>query len=95
MLRPVENQERLNPGEYINRVKQTEKDHGPGGRDFAYAVEEMTREGHKKHQPSPEFGEDTYESAADEEGKKENPKSEDTLEPDSKSRDDRNLDITV
>jgi hypothetical protein len=63
MIRPVENPERSNPGDYINRVKQTDSAQGSASRDFALAVEGAGRENPKKRRHWPGFGEDSYESA--------------------------------
>jgi hypothetical protein len=94
MIQPLE--ERKNPGEYVNRVKRSEHDHGPGSRDFAYEVGEVSDEQGKPRQQSHEFGEDTFEHSEDE------PK---TLEPAAKIESDYkttpppseegSLDITV
>jgi hypothetical protein len=65
MIRPLDIQNRLNPGDYVNRVQQTEHGHEPGARDFAYEVAAADRDGHRKHHSSShEFGEDTYEPSA-------------------------------
>lgn len=94
MIRPLDNQEKLHQGEYINRVNKTDPGHGVAARDFAYAVEEANRENQKRKQHWPGFGEDTYEAMeSDEDAVNEEPV------PEKKSQDrpsdDRNLDITV
>lgn len=94
MIRPLENQERSNPGEYINRINKPDPGHSASARDFAYAVEEANRENQKKHQQRPDFGEDTYESAAAEE-QPQTALPEPERNPDKSSLDDRNLDVTV
>jgi len=95
MIRPLENQERLSSTEYVNRVKQTDHGHGAAPRDFAFAIEELSREGHKERRPSPEFGEDTYEPSKEEEERSETAAhpSQPTSEP--PSEDEGNLDIVV
>jgi hypothetical protein len=66
MIRPVDNPDRSNPGDYINRVKQTDPDHAPASRDFARAIEGADRENPKKRRHWPGFGEDSYESTEQE-----------------------------
>lgn len=95
MIRPLENQERANPGDYINRLNKPDPGHGATSRDFAYAIEEANRENQKKHQPGPGLGEDTYESAAEEEEPSQSVVPEPERKPDESTSDDRNLDVTV
>jgi hypothetical protein len=96
MIRPLENQERSNPGEYINRINKPDPGHSAASRDFAYAVEEANRENPRKHEHEPGFGEDTYESAAEEEHPQPAvPEPEPEHKPDQPALDDRNLDVTV
>ena len=96
MVRPLENQERLNPGEYVNRVRQTERGHGANARDFAYEIRELSEEEHRERQHSQEFGQDTYEHAPGQA-----PSADDTPPPAdpphaaSTEDDNGNLDITV
>jgi hypothetical protein len=93
MIRPLENQERIKPGEYVNRVKHTEHGHGPGYRDFAYEIKEASHEGHRQQQPSHEFGEDTFEHSEEEPKENETPLPESERKPE--DPEDGNLDITV
>ncbi|HEY3295766.1 MAG TPA: hypothetical protein VGL38_10025 [bacterium] len=94
MIQPLE--EKRNPGEYINRVKRVEHDHGPGSRDFAYEVGEISEEQQKRRQPPHEFGEDTYEHSEEEAGAPEAGPNDDarhgTTPPPS---DEGSLDITI
>ena len=94
MIRPLENQERSNPGEYINRINKPDPGRSATSRDFAYAIEEADRENRKKHHQEPGFGEDTYESASEED----HPQPQ-VPEPERKTdeaaSDERNLDVTV
>jgi hypothetical protein len=93
MMKPNEIPERTPPGDYVNRVKQTDHGHRPVPRDFAYEIREAAHEEEHRH-PSPEFGQDTYESSEDEkkpseEGEKQ--KSSNRPEP----TEDGGLDIVV
>lgn len=65
MIRPLENHERINTGEYANRVRKPEGTHSSTSRDFGYEMDIVERDGKKRHDPDAEFGEDTYESAAE------------------------------
>jgi hypothetical protein len=95
MLRPVEQQERIQTKEYINRVKQPEHGHGAGTRDFANEVQEAAHEGDKHRHPSPEFGQDRYESSASADETNENPQT-DKVQQHSESADENgNLDIVI
>jgi hypothetical protein len=91
MIRPLEIQERIKPGEYVNRVRHTDEGHGAGSRDFAYEIKEASEEGHKQHQPPSEFGEDTYEHSED--PQQDAPTSESDRHPE--NPEEGNLDITV
>jgi hypothetical protein len=94
MIRPVENPEKPTPGEYINRVKQTDPGHAPASRDFARAVEGAGRENPKKKRHWPGFGEDTYESSEHEEPLP--PEEQPPVRPPENSpAEDHNLDVRV
>ncbi|MCX6601418.1 MAG: hypothetical protein NT025_07635 [bacterium] len=94
MIRPVENPEKTNPGDYINRVKQTDPGHAPASRDFARAIEGAGRENPKKRRHWPGFGEDTYESSEHEEPLP--PEEQPPVRPPENSpAEDHNLDVRV
>lgn len=67
MIRPLENQERINTGEYVNRVRKSEGTHSSSPRDFGYEIEAAEHDEKRRRQAAPEFGEDTYEAAPDDE----------------------------
>jgi hypothetical protein len=97
MVRPLENQERLNTGEYINRVRQSERGHGANARDFAYEIHELSDEQRRDRQPDHEFGKDTYEHAPGDGSNSEeaSPPRNDPPAKNSPPNDDSSLDITV
>jgi hypothetical protein len=95
MLRPVEQQERIQTKEYINRVRQPEHGQGAGTRDFANEVREAAHEDDKHRHPSPEFGQDRYESSASENDTLETPKTDKEHQPSESADEDGNLDIVI
>ena len=95
MIRPLENQERLHPTEYVNRVKQTEPTNSTATRDFSYEINELTREGKHREQQSKEFGEDVYEPSKEEQPPEESEDEQRRRRDKSKGPDDHNLDVVV
>lgn len=93
MIRPLENQERLHPVEYVNRVKQPEATPSSAPRDFSYQIEEASREGKHRQSPGREFGEDSYEPTEEETPTEKKP-AVSPAEP-SAPPDDGTLDIVV
>jgi len=95
MLRPVEQQDRIQTKEYVNRVRQPEHGHGAGTRDFANEVKEAAHEGEKHHHPSPEFGQDRYESSETADEAVEKLKTEKANQPSESADENGNLDIVI
>lgn len=82
-------------GSQVKKIKQTDEVHP---RDYAYEMDKILDDdtGHK-HPPTPEFGEDTYESTEQEETASEpsSAKHEDQPRNRTSNDDDSNIDISV
>jgi hypothetical protein len=92
MIRPVEQQDRLKPAEYVNRVQKAEHNHEAGSRDFGLEVKEASRDDHKHHPKPHDFGQDSYESSQESEPQPEASRLTNATET---SGEDTNLDIVV